>query len=77
MTVTSANTALTKAENRRRYHWAQIDSADRLRSKVWRAAGWFLAELHRRPKAEQEEAVAELVQMASVLNERNGGDDYS
>lgn len=77
MALTSTNATLTKAENRRRWHRKQVDNASHVRERVWKAAGWFLAELLRRPHVEQEDAIERLLEMATELNERSGGDDYT
>lgn len=77
MALTSTNTRLTKAENRRKYHWKQINDATDIRSRIWRAAGWLVTEIRRRPLHEQDEAMDQLVELASQANERNGGDDYT
>jgi hypothetical protein len=65
----------TAATNRRDYHQRRIADAAGFRSRLWRAAGWVVAEGRRRPDMEMDAVVDEIVTIAKRLNGRNADDD--
>lgn len=60
------------AQKRRNWHERQIADAADWRQRIWRAAGWIVAEARRLADSDRNHLIGRLVAVAYELNERNG-----